>query len=626
VLGALDDAQAKANSLNKLPQASQDASQAAQPQEKPRTLNAATADAKATAAQAKFAAARAAAGAEAAAAQAAREEWRRVRDATAALILDRELSGITATAAATVAATEKASELETLERLEVALGRTKPLALAWKANATQAAATVVGVGEVLKGTSSPAIRLGLEKSFDEAKAVVLTSKLLEDLRLKLDKESKLAHRRSRSTAEVAARASQLASRVAAALAKSSAPTRQGGDKGDKELRALSLAARQVIPSVDEQTKTNLSGREQLAFAVGGLRAELAASLDKCQALVENAEAAKVVQMLVDVAKLETVISMADEVATSASRVREYTRQVGKLDEIDARADSNDWIAQADLELLKKAVATETSVVETSVAEASVVETSVAEASVIETSIAEASVVETSIAEASVVETSVAEASVVETSVAEASVVETSVVEAGASKADPLKKAARTGQAAPQVEVVGVVEVEKSKVRANKAPEAGVAAREADKAEEWGTLSTTLTGLGITVMGEKDEKVIDLEESDVNVEAAKKEIQWGNVLLRLLDIGLFVTEEMVKVIAPKLPLLGEAVTTALERSVNALGDGTKPLGSGTKRPALKSLQRPEDKDDKRPRSLLGGGKARKPAAVEEKVLPTGSGRR
>ena len=68
------------------------------------------------------------------------------------LIEDRELSGITAMAAAAVAATEEANEAETLDRLEAALESARPISRAFRLNSTREEATLKSLRQVLKGT------------------------------------------------------------------------------------------------------------------------------------------------------------------------------------------------------------------------------------------------------------------------------------------------------------------------------------------------------------------------------------------------------------------------------------------------------------------------------------------
>ena len=68
------------------------------------------------------------------------------------LIADRELSGITAMAAAAVAATEEANEAETLDRLSAAQESARPLSRAFRQNSTREEATMRSLRQVLEGT------------------------------------------------------------------------------------------------------------------------------------------------------------------------------------------------------------------------------------------------------------------------------------------------------------------------------------------------------------------------------------------------------------------------------------------------------------------------------------------
>lgn len=64
-------------------------------------------------------------------------------------------------------------------------------------------------------------------------------------------------------------------------------------------------------------------------------------------------------------------------------------------------------------------------------------------------------------------------------------------------------------------------------------------------------------------------VIDVEE----VKVERNEVSWAIVILRLVDIGLFASEELLKVLFLATPVLSRALATAVERTIRALGDGS-----------------------------------------------------
>jgi len=126
---------------------------------------------------------------------------------------------------------------------------------------------------------------------------------------------------------------------------------------------------------------------------------------------------------------------------------------------------------------------------------------------------------------------------------------------------------------------------------------------------WTAMSTTLSSASKALLAEeKDSSVVDIEDAVVEDEA--KEVGWGDLLLRLLDIGLFVTEEVVKLVVAATPAVSEMVFTAADRATKALGDGS--TGGSNK---LRSLQRPED--DGTPswnvKQLASGEKSKEQAA-------------
>ena len=132
----------------------------------------------------------------------------------------------------------------------------------------------------------------------EREALVACAKALLALARCLVDEVAAAAARLRASEATAARTSTLAARVT------------GSD-----LRALSFAARDVIPQVDRRARENGAARSAAAARIAALRAAVATEARRCMPLLANNEAAAVVACLVQVAKVESVVETAADLAS-----------------------------------------------------------------------------------------------------------------------------------------------------------------------------------------------------------------------------------------------------------------------------------------------------------------------
>jgi hypothetical protein len=109
---------------------------------------------------------------------------------------------------------------------------------------------------------------------------------------------------------------------------------------------------------------------------------------------------------------------------------------------------------------------------------------------------------------------------------------------------------------------------------------------------WVKLSSTLSELGVDVQAE----AVDVESKGERV------IGWDTIFLRLLDLSLFVGEEIFKLLVAAAPSITETVVTATERAANAIE------GKGST--SLKSLRRGAQPASRQPSTAPGLSKRSK----------------
>ena len=165
----------------------------------------------------------------------------------------------------------------------------------------------------------------LRAAIAEREAYLACSKLLGELNRLLDREGQACSRRARISRNLAAEATQLAARA----------TETAASGSEQELKAVSIAARNVIPRVDRKTQENNDARQRSAESLGDFREKIAISVRQIQSTLTEEQTRSLLNMLVDIAKVEAVVETATTVAADSNAVQEYTSQLEKLNTLDA---------------------------------------------------------------------------------------------------------------------------------------------------------------------------------------------------------------------------------------------------------------------------------------------------
>ena len=169
------------------------------------------------------------------------------------------------------------------------------------------------------------VKVQLRTAIAEREAYCECSKLLVDLERCLDREGQACSRRARTSRMLATESTQLAARA----------TETAANGAEAELRAVSIAARNVIPRVDSKTQQNNEARQRTAETVGGFREKLALEVRLLQPMLSSDLTESLLNMLIEVAKVEAVVETATSIAAESNAVQEYTDQLEKLNTLDA---------------------------------------------------------------------------------------------------------------------------------------------------------------------------------------------------------------------------------------------------------------------------------------------------
>jgi len=206
---------------------------------------------------------------------------------------------LTAAAVAAVAAAEMGAEEETLERLEVSVEAAYSLSLAFKMNATKEARTVRTLKEVASTTAQQSVLDDLEQGIKAREAYIDAGKAIALLSSILQKSRKDCKTRLSSASKRAQRAAKISSREATVSVLGSPASR--GTSAE--------LANQLLPEIERKSRESAFARRETAEKVATLRARAATQANLCQSILPPDQAALVFCLLLDVAKIEAVVSL-----------------------------------------------------------------------------------------------------------------------------------------------------------------------------------------------------------------------------------------------------------------------------------------------------------------------------